>query len=431
MSGTKDSHRQRSLNNYRTDCMSDTGGVTPGVSRQALRRGPAGRYRRAMNSLLSDSDLLARLVSFDTTSCHSNLPLVDFLSDYLDRPGVQILRNESPDGTKANLVVLLGPEAAPPARDGLVLSGHMDVVPAEEPEWQGDPFRLRDDGDRFIGRGSCDMKGFVALAVNRAAALEPTRLRYPLALLFTYDEELGTLGAQHFLRTWPRNRLLPRNAIIGEPTSLRVVRLHKGHLKMRITLEGTPAHSGYPHLGHNAIEPAGRVIQALVALRRELEAERPPHHGFFPQVPFVALNIAQINGGAAINIVPERCTLEVGARILPGMTSQELTERIKESVAAATAGERCQVEMTGDSPPLLLDEGTRICRHLYSMTGQFETASASFATDAGWLQQMDLDCTIFGPGSIEVAHKPEEYLPKDEFSRAGEFLDRLIQDFCH
>lgn len=383
-----------------------------------------------MSNLLSDTELLTRLVAFDTTSCNSNLPLVDFLCDYLDRPGIEIVRNVSPDGTKANLVVFVGPPVDAKKRQGLVLSGHMDVVPAEEPEWQGNPFQLRDVEDRLIGRGSSDMKGFVALAANRAASLKASRLRHPLVLLLTYDEELGTLGAHHFVETWPQQRTLPRSVIIGEPTSLKVVRLHKGHLKMRIRLDGVPAHSGYPHLGHNAIEPAGRVIQALASLRRELEQERPENHHFFPEVPFVALNVARVDGGTAINIVPEHCTVELGARVLPGMTSDTLVERIREAVAAVTQGESCEVEVTGDSPPMLLSQEAPICRCLYHLTGQQDTVSASFATDAGWLQHLGLDCTIFGPGSIEVAHKPEEFIPKNELFAAGEMLDELIPQLC-
>jgi len=196
-------------------------------------------------AVLSDADLLARLVAFDTTSRNSNLPLADFLCDYLDRPGVRIERQPSPDGTKTNVVAWLGPEPGGPEgeRPGLVLSGHMDVVPAEEEGWQSDPFTLADAGDRWVARGACDMKGFLAIAANAAVGAGPA-LRAPLALVFTYDEEVGTLGARHLLESYAAGRLLPRSAIIGEPTSLRVARAHKGHLKMRITLHGRSAHSG-------------------------------------------------------------------------------------------------------------------------------------------------------------------------------------------
>src|SRR5436309_8751007 len=178
---------------------------------------------------LSDAALLARLVAFDTTSCHSNLPLADFLGDYLDRPGVRIERNASADGTKANLIAWIGP-APRGDRAGLVLSGHMDVVPAGEAGWQSDPFTLADLGDRWVARGACDMKGFLAAAANAALAAlaEPGGLAAPLALVFTYDEEVGTLGAKRLLDSYPDAARLPRSAIIGEPTSLRVARAHKG-----------------------------------------------------------------------------------------------------------------------------------------------------------------------------------------------------------
>lgn len=226
-----------------------------------------------MTALLSDAELLRRLVGYDSTSRNSNLPIADFIADYLDRPGVRIARNLSPDGDKANLVIRLGPADADPTRRGLVLSGHMDVVPADEDGWESEPFTLTAREDRYVGRGACDMKGFLALAMNRTRALDPARLARPLALVFTYDEELGTLGARHFVETWDA-QTLPRDAVIGEPTSLAVVRMHKGYLKLRVAFTGRAAHSGYPHLGQNAIEPAGRAIVALASLRREREIGR-------------------------------------------------------------------------------------------------------------------------------------------------------------
>lgn len=377
---------------------------------------------------LSDAGLLGRLISFDTTSHNSNLPLADFLCDYLDRPGVRIGRNPSADGSKANVVVRIGPEPEADRR-GLVLSGHMDVVPAGEEGWRSDPFTLADEGDRWVARGACDMKGFLALAANLAAEARPERLRAPLVLLFTYDEEVGTLGAKRFTETWGQADALPRSAIIGEPTSLRVVRAHKGHFKMRVTFHGTPAHSGYPHLGVNAIEPAGRVIVALERLRRELEAEAAPNRELFPEVPFVPLNVGTVHGGSAINVVPDRCAVELGVRPLPGIASEELVERVAGRVREAATLEP-EIELLSDSPPLLLDEAAPIHRHLCALTGQSAGASVSFATDAGWLQRLGMDCAIFGPGSIEVAHKPNEFLPKSDLAAARGYLERTLQRFC-
>jgi acetylornithine deacetylase len=391
-------------------------------------------------AVLSDADLLARLVAFDTTSRNSNLPLADFLCEYLDRPGARIVRQPSPDGTKANVVAWLGPEpeqsSSEDQRPGLVLSGHMDVVPAEEAEWRSDPFTLTDGGDRWTARGACDMKGFLAVAANAALAASGSgRLRAPLALVLTYDEEVGTLGARHLLESYPEGHLLPQSAVIGEPTSLRVARAHKGHLKMRITLHGRSAHSGYPHLGRNAIEPAGRVIEALAALRRTLEGEDAPHAELFPEVPFVPLNVGTVHGGSAINVVPDRCVVEVGVRPLPGMGSAELAERVRRAVLAVLAEDSLEtfepdIDLLSDSPPMLLDEEAPIHRHLCKLVGQQSGATVSFATDAGWLQRLGLDCAIFGPGTIEVAHKPNEHVPKGELERARELIGITVRRFC-
>lgn len=380
-------------------------------------------------SHLSDADLLARLVAFDSTSRNSNLPIAGFLCGYLDRPGIRVEQNPSADGTKANVVARIGPEPTGDRR-GLVLSGHMDVVPAEEDGWRNDPFTLTDEGDRFTARGSCDMKGFLALAANLATEVRPDRLRAPLALVFTYDEEVGTLGAKRLTETLPEAASLPRSAIIGEPTSLRVARTHKGHFKLRVTLHGVCAHSGYPHLGVNAIEPAGPVILALTHLRRELEGEAVPNRELFPEVPFVPLNVGIVHGGSAINVVPDRCVVELGVRPLPGLRSEELIERVSRAVREAARPFEPEIELLSDSPPLLLDEASPIHRHLCGLVGQSAGSSVSFATDAGWLQRLGLDCAIFGPGSIEVAHKPNEFLPKDEFTAARGLLERTIHHFC-
>lgn len=382
-----------------------------------------------MPTHLPDAELLARLVGFDSTSRNSNLPIADFLCEYLDRSGVRIARNPSSDGTKANVIAWLGPEPAGDRR-GLVLSGHMDVVPAEEDGWRHDPFHLADEGDRWVGRGSCDMKGFLALAANLMAEADPRPWRAPLALVFTYDEEVGTLGAKRLTESFPEAERLPRSAVIGEPTSLRVARTHKGHTKLRVTLHGVSAHSGYPHLGVNAIEPAGRVIVALTDLRHTLEAEHAPNRELFPEVPYVPLNVGTVHGGSAINVVPDRCVVEVGFRPLPGITSEELIERVSRAARQAAAPFEPAVELLSDSPPLLLDEASPIHRHLCAINHQEAGASVSFATDAGWLQRLGMDCAIFGPGSIEVAHKPNEFLPKDEFAAARGLLERTIQSFC-
>jgi len=379
-----------------------------------------------MVPLLSDSALLARLVGFDSTSRESNLPLADFICDYLERPGVQIARNPSADARKTNLLIQIGPEG----REGLTLSGHMDVVPAEETDWQSDPFSLKDEGERLVGRGTADMKGFLALAMNRLAALEPPTVKHPLALLFTYDEEIGTLGARRFTETWTGTAVMPRDVIIGEPTSLRIVRLHKGMLRLRLGFTGVAAHSGFPHLGRNAIEPAARAIVSLSQLRRTLENERPPHGEHFPEVPFTALNVGTVNGGSAANVIPDRCMIELGIRLLPGTEAKVVAERVRETVQQILPGESFSLELVSESPAMMLEADTDIHRSLCALVGQQESLGVAFATDAGWLQRVGFRCVLFGPGDIQVAHRANEFVPVVEFRRAAGLLDNIIRRRC-
>ena len=379
-------------------------------------------------SLMTDAELLERLVAFDTTSRLSNLPLADFVSAYLDRPAVRVEKMHSQDGAKANLIIRTGPDRED--GEGLTLSGHMDVVPADEPEWRFAPFALTRAGETYVGRGTADMKGFLALVINRVARSEPSRLRRPLALLLTYDEEVGTLGARRFAENQSVPRDLPRDVIIGEPTSLRVVRLHKGMIRLQLAFRGRAAHSGYPHLGRNAIEPAARAIAALAGLRVVMEAERPPHGEYFPDVPYPALNVGVVSGGSAVNVIPDRCTVQVGIRLLPEMKAEQMTARVHAAVAEALPGEPFELASLGESPAMMLDERAALYRELCGMVGQHGTESVAFATDAGWLQTVGFRCAIFGPGSIEVAHRPNESLPIAEFERAGELLDDIIRRRC-
>jgi acetylornithine deacetylase len=372
--------------------------------------------------------MLERLVAFDTTSRHSNLPLADFVSDYLDCPGIRLERLWSDDHTKANLVVRAGPEDS--EGRGLTLSGHMDVVPAEEPGWRSDPFVLTRVGETYVGRGTADMKGFLALAINRLADSDPAGLRRPLALLLTYDEEVGTLGARRFAEASGEMAALPGDVIIGEPTSLRVVRLHKGMIRLELVFRGRAAHSGYPHLGRSAIEPAARAITALAGLRADLESERPAHGEHFPEVPYAALNVGVVSGGSAANVIPDHCAAQIGIRLLPGMSAEETSERVRVAVARALPGEPFELTFLGESPAMMLDESAALHRDLCDLVGQHGTESVAFATDAGWLQTVGLRCAVFGPGNIEVAHRANEFLPIEEFERGGRLLDEIIRRRC-
>ncbi len=389
--------------------------------------------------LLTDKDLLGRLVSFDSRSSLSNLPLADFICDYLDRPGVTIERQPGPDGSKVNVVAMVGPEdplddgavgALEGRGKGLVLSGHMDVVPADEPEWDSDPFRLKEVNGTWVARGSCDMKGSIALAMNVFAAADPDRLGRPLVLLLTYDEELGSLGAEHFIRSWPAQRPLPVNVVVGEPTSLRAVRMHKGHLWMQVTAHGTAAHSGSPHRGHSAIEAGARIVRALSNLATVFKQKRSDYSRFFSTVPFTVLNVGQIRGGTAVNVVPDRCVIDLGVRLLPGMNTEATIEWVKDAVIKADPKTRITVEVKNNNPPLLVDDDAAIHRALCEQLDQTQSFGVSYASDGGKLSDMGMQCVLFGPGSIEFAHKPNEFVPIDEFNRAKEVIEHLIGRFC-
>jgi len=341
-----------------------------------------------------------------------------------------VLDQMADDQPKANLVIEVGPPTDPATRAGLVLSGHMDVVPAGE-GWTTPPFELHERGGRLYARGSADMKGFLALAVNLAAAAEPDRLRQPLVLVLTYDEEVGTLGAGHLHAHWPAAHPLPRLAVVGEPTELLPVRLHKGHLKARFTFRGLAAHSAYPHLGRNAIVPAGRAICALAELAAALAAERLPSSASFRESPGPSLNVARVEGGTAINVVPDRCVLDVGVRLLPGMDPAAVADRLRDTVTRAVSAEDApDWELLSVSHPMELAAEAPLFRTLCALAGTPDEPAADYATDAGWLQMMGMDCVLFGPGSIRVAHKPDEHIPIADLGRAREVLERLVAVCC-
>jgi acetylornithine deacetylase len=383
---------------------------------------------------LSDVEILERLVAFDTTSSRSNLPLVDFVCECLDRRGLRIHRMPSENGEKANLAIVAGPLRGD--REGLTLCGQTDVVPALEPGWESDPFEAAPRDGAIFGRGTADMKGFLALAIRTLLEADPERLDRPLALLFTYDEEVGTRGARRLFESGGPPEPLPRRTIVGEPTSLVPARLHKGHLRVRIVVEGKAAHSGLPHLGRSALEPAARVVLALEELRRALEGERPPRANAFPQVPFAALNVGRIDGGAAANVIPDRCEIELGARLLPGMNSGEFVARVREAVERAAGHATWRLEMTAESPPAELEEGSDLwewlegeaARPMHPSSPAAE--SVSFATDAGWLQRLGFECAIWGPGSIEVAHRANEFIPLADLAAAHDTLVRAVDRWC-
>lgn len=396
---------------------------------------------------LGDLDLLARLVAFDTTSATRNptRPLGDFVCEYLEHPGIRVERFDCGDGQE-NLWFETGPEATGNG-DGLLLCGHVDVVPATEPEWTGDPFTLRIEGDRAIGRGVCDMKGFDAIAINvlRSAA-EAGEIRQPLAVLLTCNEEIGTVGAGRFAEQWG-NRPIPRRTVVGEPTSERAVQGHKGHLSLSIEVGGRGCHTGFPDRGVNAVERAIPVLQALRDLREEMIEERTASSELFAETPFPVLTMATIDAGSAINVMPDRCTLRVGARLLPGQDAAAFLPRLAAAIEAAgvavevregfqhpvPAGEMplaedaCLITATNDTPSYAIDPSSPFLAEVRAIADDVDGRGVNFGTDAGRLVPLGCRSVIWGPGDISVAHRPDEWISIEEMTRYRGRLERLVR----
>jgi acetylornithine deacetylase len=395
-------------------------------------------------TVLSDLDLLARLVSFDTTSAtkRPTRPLGDFVCDYLDHSKIRIERFDC-GGEQENLWFETGPPSNGDG-EGLLLCGHVDVVPATEPEWTADPFILRVEGDRAIGRGACDMKGFDAIAINllREAA-NAGSLEAPLGLLLTCNEEIGTVGAGQFAAQWA-GRPLPRRTIVGEPTSLQPVRGHKGHLGIAIVVGGLGGHTGFPNRGVNAIERAMPVLEGFRDLRQSMVEERLDASDLFPETPFPVLTVAGIEGGSAINVMPESCVIRVGVRLLPGQSAEEFLPRLRsaiegrgigvdmrsgdlESPLPMAARDECLVIDLNNTPSYAIDSDAAFLAEVADLVGDHGSHGANFGTDAGRLVGLGCESVVFGPGNIGVAHKPDEWMPLDEFARTPELLRRLIR----
>ena len=360
-----------------------------------------------MVQTLTDQDLLARLVAFDTTSATAQptTPLGDVVCDYLDIPSIRIERFDCGQ-QQENILIATGPECS--AGEGLLLSGHVDCVPATESEWTSNPFELQVLDDRLVARGSCDMKGFDAIAINtlRRHAVSG-ELSEPLVLLLSCNEEIGTIGARKFVTQW-ENRALPRRTVIGEPTSLKPIRGHKGHVSFSIVVGGRGCHTGFPSSGSNAIEHAMPVLQAIKEFGEQLATERGEWSTLFPEVPQAVLTIASIHGGSAINVMPETCVIQLGIRQLPGQDVEELASRLLESVPGSRSVEKSEVAASGEGEVLIalvnntpsygLLSTDPFLAEVREIVGESPDLGANFGTDAGQLSLLGCASVVLGPG---------------------------------
>jgi len=349
------------------------------------------------------------------------------LAERLQHASFKVERFETTPG-KINVVASAGPVGS----DGLILSGHMDVVPTDGQSWSSDPYKLTEKDGKLYGRGTCDMKGFIAAVLDVAERLDVKTLNRELLLIFTHDEEVGCLGSAA-LKTQLADRPVPSLTWIGEPTNFRICRLHPGHMTVRITCLGRPAHSSRPELGLNAIDIATSAMIRLKELAADLKTQHSPLPGLI--CPYTIVNIGCIHGGCAVNIVPERCEIHVGLRPLPGQPSAELIGRIHARLSPLIAhyqelGGNILIEGVQDTPALLTASGTQLEELLRPHADSPKTCAAPFATDGGNLAQLGTQPLVFGPGSIDVAHRPNEYLSVDALRATTQILGNVIQRRC-
>ena len=374
--------------------------------------------------------ILERLVSFNTTSHLSNMDLVDYVKAYLGEFGISCeLIHDPEDPTKANLYATIGRTDSP----GVMLSGHTDVVPVDGQDWSSDPFALRDAGDRVFGRGTCDMKGFIAVVLAMVPDFAASDLATPVHLAFSYDEEVGCTGVRGLVRMLEAAPVRPRMCIVGEPSMMNVIIGHKGTVSYDIQVRGHEVHSSLAPSGVNAVEYASRMITHLSDEHRKRIAEGPFADGF--DVTHSTIHVGLIQGGTAQNIVPRDCSFRVEMRHVPGEDVDGFRKDLESRMAAFTAemeavqpGTGFRVNWTADTPGLDMDpddEAVTIVKHL---AGRNEHSKVAFATEAGLFQKWShIPSVICGPGSIEQAHKPDEFVLKSELAGCGRFMDRLLE----
>jgi len=374
-------------------------------------------------------DILASLVSFDTTSRLSNLALIEWVEAYLDGHGVAHRRVPNHDGTKSNLLATVGPAV----EGGVVLSGHTDVVPVDGQAWVTDPFVLtpKDDG-RIYGRGTCDMKGFLALALAAVPDLVAVEPKMPVHLAFSYDEEIGCLGAPDLIAMIAAELPRPALVVVGEPTDMVAVSGHKGISTFTVTVTGKEAHSSQTHLGVSAIMEAVKLMASLSALAERLEREADPASPFVPK--HTTLTIGILHGGTAGNILARECAFQFDVRCPPGQEPLKILESFFAEVAAVDAALKTRFPEAGakiaqrsGTPGMAVEKdgaAEAFARRLAGDNGPPRVVP--YAAEAGQFQQAGYSTVICGPGSIDQAHQANEYVERSQMERGAAFMARLV-----
>ncbi|MES3677338.1 acetylornithine deacetylase [Halomonas elongata] len=374
-------------------------------------------------------DLLADLVAFDTTSHRSNLPLISFIEDYLARHGVASRRVTDATGEKANLYATIGPVDRP----GVMLSGHTDTVPVTGQAWNVDPFRLTVEGERLYGRGTADMKGFLAAMLAAVPALVEADLAVPVHLAFSHDEEVGCVGVRTLLDNLAQQPLRPAACLVGEPTSMRPATAHKGKLAVRLHVRGKACHSGMAPEGVNAIHAAARLA-TWVEETAVAKATRGPFDARFA-IPHTTLQVGTIQGGTALNIVPQDCRLDIEIRNIAEDAPEAL---LGELMAVATSLEAemretspeagIRLEHLSDYPGLSMADDHALVAFILSLLDASELERIGYGTEGGLFQrELGIPTLVCGPGSMAQGHQPDEFVTRDQLACCEAFLARLIE----
>ena len=375
----------------------------------------------------STTELLERLVSFDTTSRNSNLPLMDFVRSYLDAHGVPYRVSFDATGLKANVHAIIGPQAA----GGVALSGHVDTVPVDGQAWSSDPFTLLPRDGKLYARGACDMKGFVASCLAAVPDFLALPLVRPLHLFISYDEEVGCQGAQRLIQDLKESGHAPALCVVGEPSGMKPVLAHKGKLNLKVSVKGLPGHSSEPAKGVNAIQAAGEAIAWVAAEARRFAAEGPFEAGFDP--PHTTIHVGTMQGGTILNIIPERAEFIMEWRNIPGDDPLDHVARMQAHVAATIEPAMKAVhpdcgfsyEIMVEMPVMSLAGDHELTSVVKQLTGSNSTGKVSYGTEGGFYQEAGIPTIVCGPGHIAQAHQPDEWIAQSELDLCDGFIRRL------
>ena len=382
-----------------------------------------------MNSL----DILARLISFDTTSHKTNLPLMQFVQTYLKENGVESYLVHDETGQKANLFATIGSDTG----DGIVLSGHTDVVPVEGQIWSYDPFEMTERNGRLYGRGSCDMKGFVASAMAIVPYAVKANLKKPIHLAFSHDEEIGCLGVRSLLKKLQKENFTAEICVVGEPTLMDVITGHKGKETVMVEFFGKAAHSSLTPSGVNAIEYAARAMVKVREIANRIRKSGPFDQLF--DVPHTTAQVGLVSGGAASNIVPQYASFVFEFRTLPqddldGLVNEVrryVYEVLEPEMKAEDSASYIKWTSRAKIPALQMQSDDPATVLIKKLAERNTESKVAFGTEAGLFQTwLNIPTIVCGPGSIDQAHKPDEFVERSQMERCDRFLERLVDYAC-